>query len=436
MIANILSSFIIFSRAYLFFNDQTAYVITIDMLSLVFFSFLIMHKKEYIYSGVMAFLPSVSIYLLLLNKPISDLVLVSFLITFSIIVHHRRVRSLPNKEPAICFVVIYLALAIILLSTNLYNLFASSRTDNTFLKYFDFLFLTSYASFALLMIYDEKDAIALADALLVAAISYLAASLMGYFYFDYQNIDIIEYEAAGFGFLKNLIRYPGLSNSNYIGHTILLMIVTAYSIKPRRLYLYTPLVLFASIVTQSRTVFYTGVLFLLYCVFQEMKHHAAKLKVFENILGMLTLVIGSLFLLIYLSEDLQNIALQFKDRVIMESGLENVTARLDIVISAAETLSGNYKELFFGMGYISDDRNPHNFIFQAILLFGLIPSVLILFYYAYLVKRMPIVIIIMIASFGEILFFTSSYDFLFFILILVNMNNPTRQREHNLMSIY
>jgi hypothetical protein len=435
MIANILSSFTIITRAYLFFNDQTAYVIALDMLSLLLFSFLIIYKKEYLYSGVLAFLPSVSIYLMIVNKPISDLSFVCFLMTFSIIIHKRSIKSLPNKEPLTLFVVLYLSLAVLLLFTNLYNLVVPSETDDTFLKYLDFLFLTAYASFAFLMIYEEKEAVALADALLIAVISYIAASLMGYLFFDYQNIDIIEYEAGGFDFLKNLMRYPGLSNSNYIGHIILLMIVIAYSITPRRLYLYTLLVLFASIVTQSRTVFYTGVIFLLYCAFQEMKHRASKLKVIRNMLGMLVIVMGSLFLLIYLNEDLQNIVSQFKDRVTMESGLENVAARLDIVRSTVETISGNYKKLFFGIGYIPDDANPHNFILQSILLFGLVPSVFIIFYYAYLVKRMPIVIVIMIASFGEILFYTSSYDFLFFILILVNMYKTTRQMDHNLMSI-
>jgi len=435
MIANILSSFTIIGRAYLFFNDQTSYIIALDMLSLLLFAFLIIYKKEYLYSGVLAFLPSVSIYLLIVNKPISDLGLVSFLMTFSIIVHKRSIKSLPNKEPLTLFVVLYLSLAVILLLTNLYNLFVPSKTDYTFFKYLDFLFLTAYASFAFLMIYEEKDAVPLADALLVAVISYLAASLMGYFYFDYENIDIIEYEVGGFEFLKNLIRYPGMSNSNYIGHIILLMILITYSIRPRRMYLYTPLVLFASIVTQSRTVFYSVFIFLSYCLFQEMIDRPGRLKAAMKYISMIGIIIASLFLVIYLNDDLQNIASQFIDRVTMESASENVTARLDIVRSTVETISDNYKNIFVGVGYIPDDGNPHNSILQAVLLFGFVPSVFIIFYYVYLIKRIPIVMIVIIASFAEILFFTSSYDFLFLILIAVNLYKTSRRMDHNVIGI-
>lgn len=420
MFYSALSFLIIVFRAVLYFQDQILGMIALDVLSLILFACLISIKKELIYLGIMTFLPSVSLYLFLQNKPISDLMFVSFLLTTCIIIHGKISLVSKKDGPIYYFFMLYLFLFIAFLFSNYLNLFIDLQLQSVFIKYFNYLLLTIYACFAFLMVYRKEDNDSIANAVMVAAFAYLTASTLGYFYIE--KLDMTEFSLD---ITKELFRYPGFSNSNYIGNVLVLMAAVAYSIKKHRLALYTFFVLFVALLSQSRSVLLSGIVFILYCALHRFINNQVKVRLTMKHTAATLFIIASLVIVTQTNAKLRNISANYFSRVTLQTATENITERFDLVQSALQQTTSGFKNALFGVGYIRDGENPHNSFIQALLLFGLLPSLTFTSYLLNLSWRFPILLFAVIASFVEILFFTSSYDFLFFILLVTVAYNAS-----------
>lgn len=422
MILSIFACFIIIGRAYLHFQGLVAYAIALDLSSLVVFLFLIAAKKERIYLGIVAYLPSVSLYLFIQQNAISDLSLVSLLLTACVLFHVKKNVIVHKEGPVIVFLIMYALLLFAYLFSNYINVYLELKLQPVFLRFLNYLLLTLYASFTFWLVYRKEDNDKIADAFLVAAWAYLISSVMGYFYLE--NLDMAEY--AG-DITKELFRYPGFSNSNYIGNVILLMAAIAYSIKRKHFFAYAAIIVLTALLAQSRSVLISGMVFLFYCAAQALLNNRIDFRVIVKNSLIALCLLGALFLLILQDDKVQNIATQYMERVLLQSATDNIAERVSAIRTSIHDVTGSPKNLLFGLGYVQDGvANPHNSIVQSLLLFGLVQTAVLAAYFLYLIWKVPIVLFAIAASLAEILFFTFSYDFLFFILVAVNVYKPAQ----------
>jgi hypothetical protein len=131
----------------------------------------------------------------------------------------------------------------------------------------------------------------------------------------------------------------------------------------------------------------------------------------------------------------KEIALQSFERVSLNTATGNITERFDLVREAIHRAMESPKSVLLGVGYIEDRWNPHNVIAESLLLFGLLPTLSFVSYCGYVCWRLPIVLFALVGSLVEILFFTSTYDFLFFILLIVNVHALTRKSVQHMAQI-
>jgi hypothetical protein len=421
IMASLLSLVIIAGRAFFYFHNQLTNVLLLDVASLLAFVVLILFKREYIYAGMVTFLPSVSLYLYLQGRPVSDLLLVSFLRSVCVLFHGIRGFYGIRGSAIRYFLALYLLLLSAYLLSNCFNLLLDWRLAAVFLRFLNYLVLTLYACFLFLMVYREEDAGILSNAFLIGAVAYMVAATMGYFYLE--KLDLPGYISD---ITKELFRYPGFSNSNYIGNVIVAMIAIAYSLRKDRVYVCGALVLLTAMLSQSRSVLLGSLIFLAYCASKEFK------KLNRRALALFCLGSPLLFLLAYLyvpsDTKIHGIALQYFDRITLATANETIADRVNVVRLAIDRSTDGVKNLLLGVGHIEDGWNPHNSVLQALLLFGIIPALAFLAYCVFVGWRFPIAIFALIASLGEILFFTSTYDFLFFILLIVNANRFVHRR--------
>jgi len=430
MTTGFLSLLIIIGRAYFCFQDQSSFAILLDAITMPLFTFLVIVNRKNIYAGIATFLPSVSLYLLIQDKPISDLVFVAFLLTTHIFFHRNTSIHIKNKGPIIYFIKMYLLLLFAYVISNCLNIYFDMQLHSSFLKFLNYLVLTLYASFAFLMVYRKEDDIVLSNAFTVAALAYMAASTLGYFYIS--NIDTSEYISD---ISKELFRYPGFSNSNYIGSAIILLTAIAYTLNKNRMYIYLPIVTMTAVLSQSRSIFFSSLIFLTICAVNSFKRHNISFKIFAKYLAII--ITSAIFILLIARTEhkLKDVPALFIDRVSMLLATENISDRFNIMQLAINESSNGLKNLIFGVGYIQDGFNPHNSIVQALLLFGIMPMLIVLLYFIYVSWKIPIMLFAVFASLAEILFFTFSYDFLFFVLLVVNVHTPSiRSNRHFLHS--
>jgi hypothetical protein len=359
-------------------------------------------------------------YLFLQGKPISDLSFVSLLLTFCVLFHGIYIYG-GGRERIICyFIALYVLLLCVYLISNSLNLIIDWQLKPVFARFVNYLLLTPYACLLFMLIYRESDSDYAANAFLAGAFGYIIAATMGYYYFN--GLDAREYIND---MTKELFRYPGFSNSNYIGNAVLVMIAIAYSLRKDRIFVYTILIALTAILSQSRSVLASGMIFLLYCAAKSIKG-VRRFRLVRYCIASIILM-AAMYAFMHFENRSEKIALQYLERVILHSATGNIMERIDRVHDSVHRAMERPRDVLLGVGYIEDNWNPHNVIGEALLLFGIYPMLAFVWYCGYVCWRLPIILFALIGSLVEILFFTSMYDFLFCVLLIVNVRELTRK---------
>jgi len=420
MLIVLLTTIFILGRAYFYFIGNYAFMNLLEFIFIIIFTILILIKREHIYFAIFSFLPSTVIYFILLGKPISDLLIVSYFLTIYVLFYKKYQISYRLKSPIKYIYYVYIILFLILLIN--ISLALLSGTYDVYkgihiLKYVNYILLPLYSGYLFFLVYNKRDNHVFFKSLLVIIILYLVSSSIGYGFPG--NLDIYKE-----GFLwKSFFRYPGLSSSNYIGNIILLLIVIAYSVKYKFTPLYIILILVTSFLSQSRSVFLIGLLLVLYFIRPKFENAKEYIRlIFVSTISVILLIITLLSLVKFnnISADLYS---QFINRILLKTGIENIYERLLLCEEAINIIYSNPVNLLIGYGYFERGTNPHNLFLEALLLFGFLGAIILFILFFYLLLKFPIILFVLIASQFEILFFTGTYDFLFFILIISLIKN-------------
>lgn len=421
LIGALLSFLVIVGRAFFYFHDQINSVIFLDLASLLVFTALIIVRRGYIYPAIVAFLPSVSLYMRVQGKPISDLTFVLILLTVCLLFH--GIHSFNLREGGLhYFIAIYILMLSVYLFSNSANLLLDWQIQPVFARFLNYLVMVPCACFLFAMVYRKEDAGLISDSFLAGAAAYILGATMGYFYLE--KLDLPDYISD---ITKELFRYPGFSNSNYTGNLILAMIAIAYSLRKSRFTTCILLVPITAFLSQSRSVFLGGLVFLSYGIYDEGKRAGRRALLKPLLISVV--ILTAAYISLPPDSKLHSVASEYVDRVFGGAATYTINERADLVQAAMERSTDRLKNLLLGAGQIEDGWNPHNSVMQSLLLFGIGPTLVFLAYCIYIGRRVPIALFAIVASLGEILFFTSSYDFLFFILIAVNAIGITRKHK-------
>tara|TARA_R110002096_G_scaffold6305_4_gene29263 strand:- start:23933 stop:24982 length:1050 start_codon:yes stop_codon:yes gene_type:complete len=293
------------------------------------------------------------------------------------------------------------------------------------IKVLYFLSTAAFAGYLFAKVFDPRDSKYILHAIELGILAYIFAGCIGYLY----PLSTFTWQLDAGTHFKSLFRYPGMSNSNYIAHVLLVLLaihnlVADRSRQFKHSLFYLATIVIIAVVSQSRSFVITSIIMLLtFSAIRILRAQGGfylKRKTDKRLslhFVVWLLVIGGLA---SFSEFFIDLGGQTIDRFsVTSSSTVNIGRRFDEWRDTFSYFVNTDRSMLFGNLSYPSNLRPHNVILSVALVFGVPIACIVLFLAVLLVLRIPMLLFIIIAAQVEILFVTGVYDFVFFMILTV-----------------
>lgn len=421
--ADLIAFATIVARGYLFLSGNAVLGALLDIAMLPVFVLLALHRRRFLYHGVVVYLAASSIFFLPIGAIPFDL---SLLIAFLVIVQIVRPTVQAGYDPSLRTALLWVALLCLYLLGTLVLTSINPPTDlQGQIKAIYYLANAGIAGFLFSRVYEPVHASPFQRALLAAALGYFVAGTLGYLF----PLEQYTWQLASDYKYKSLFRYPGLSSSNYVAQILLMLVMIHHALAETdgRRPANAPYIVFiavVAVVSQSRGFAVTALLLLLLWQLlpllragtdeQDRRQHRSS----SIGLGLALICVG--FVLSMFSEFVIDLVTQTLDRfTLRDISTVNIDSRLQEWAEAYRHIVSRPGSEWFGNLTYTDSIRPHNVILSAFFLLGVpLGAITTLLLFA-LAARYPLMLVILFGAQAEILFFTGPYDCIVLLLLVI-----------------
>ncbi|HNP63642.1 MAG TPA: hypothetical protein PKH39_06860 [Woeseiaceae bacterium] len=410
-------------RGYLYFTDHQDLAAMLDLALLPIYLLACIKDRRHIYVSLIAYLPASSIFYLPTGAIPFDLSMVIILLLTVTVSRELPKRKLSN---AIKYALVLYAALCAYLSISLFvDLVAGLGEFHEQFKVLYYLFNAAAAGYLFTKVYDPRDRVHILSAIEVAVVAYVVASCVGYLFplstFTWQLDSGVQF--------KSLFRYPGMSNSNYVSH-VLLVLVALHRFIARRggvqpnLLSYVGVLSVIAIASQSRSFVVASIVLIATWWVLEMARNKAISSVRRvRVRGSRAILVAALiamFVIVMFSEFFMVLGQQTFNRFSSDSRTTiNISRRFDEWGGTFAYFAHSDRSMIRGNLYYPESLRPHNVILSAVLVFGVPIALVFVFLIIALALKHPLLIFLLLGIQAEILFATGLYDFLFFVILTV-----------------
>jgi hypothetical protein len=410
-------------RGYLYFSEQQLIAAILDLALLPLYAFACVKDRRAIYIGLVAYLPASSVFYLPTGVIPFDLSLLVVLMSITLLSRNVPVRRYSN---AIHFALLYFGALCFYLFINIaIDSLSDSREIREQIKVLYLLGTAGAAGFLFNKIYETRDSSHILAAIELGLFAYVVAGCLGYLYPLSNYTWQLE---SGFQF-KTLFRYPGMSNSNYVAHVLLVflaihkLLATRSRTSSHPLF-YVGVITIIAVVSQSRSFVITAAILLVSTwairILRLGNGNPSKTESRSRLRTNVGIAMVAIVALVMFSEFFLGLAQQTVDRFgASDRSTVNISRRLDEWRETFAHFDRTDRSMIRGNISYPENLRPHNVVLASVLVFGVPIALVVSFLFVALVLKFPILLFMIIGAQAEILFVTGIYDFLFLMILTI-----------------